>query len=129
MAKPRLTRVQREQVLEALADLGSNATPDTVSERVGAPISKYQMAYFRRRYGPDIQGLIKNGRNEALTAGLALKENRVKELAEYAGDLKSRSRSLPIGVGKEWRATLKQISEEVGDTKDSGVLTILVKRE
>ena len=131
MAQKRLTAKERERLLACLADLGVSSTRSIVEEQTHLHLSDRQLNYYRKRYGPDIQELVAEGRERALLEGLSQKSERVRQLTDYAKDLRTRRRKMPLEIGKEWRATLRQIAEELEDIQPRGedVITIRVVRE
>jgi hypothetical protein len=117
---PKLTAEQREQLLEWLA---SGYSPDALRAlmiRAGIPsLDSSTLSYYRTTYGTRIDELRKIRYSEALSTGLATREERVERLKKHADEL-DEIKWVPDKNGrlwneKAWRETLDQIAEECGD--------------
>lgn len=79
VAANKLSKLQRLALLEWLsAEYETNVIKGLAS--VFDPpfqVSKRQLNYYRKRYGPDIQRMREERRTEAISRGLALREERV----------------------------------------------------
>lgn len=119
MAAPKLTEEQREALLMWMA-----AEYDTrlIRRRFAAngwpDLSRAALAYYRKRYGSDIEALRKERRDSALNSGLALKEERVARLAIHADELDAikwvAGENGRYWNEKAWRETLDDIAREMG---------------
>lgn len=88
-------------------------------EREWEPLAKSTISYHRTRYAAQIDQARTSRRSRAITTGLALKEERVKRLAEHADELEAIKWVADEKTGrlwneKAWRETLDDIAKEMG---------------
>lgn len=119
MAKPKLTGEQQEALLTLLAaEYDTGLIVKWFAERNWPKLSRATFSYYRKNYWGDIDTLRKARRESALNEGLALKEERVKRLAQHADALEA-IKWEPDEHGrlwneKAWRETLDDIAAETG---------------
>jgi hypothetical protein len=120
MAKPKLTNEQRETLLTWLAaDYDSRLIALWFKEREYPEISRDTLSYYRTKYGVDIEKMRAARRESALNTGLAVKEERVKRLANHADTLEAIKwipdpKTGKLHNEKAWRETIADIAAEVG---------------
>ncbi len=119
MAKPKLTRDQRDILLQwAAAEYSYDLIAHWFKERGWEPIAHQSYSYYRQRYADEIEAARKQRRSEAMTTGLALKEERVARLQQHADELKAVMWQ-DTRYEKAYREIMEQIAKEVGDRKDN----------
>lgn len=133
MAAPRLTRAQRTQVLEWIAaDYDTGLIFAWMKEKDWPVISRRTMFHYRKHYTPTINELREQRYKDAMSTGLALKEERIKRLIKHADQLEefkfTTNKSGALVNEKAWRETLNQIAEEVGDKKANLIPSEIVVR-
>lgn len=82
----RLRKAQKEATIAWIAE---GLQSDEINERAGAyvppfSVSRQQVDYYRKSREADLAAMVAAGEAEALTTGLALKEERVKSLKRLA---------------------------------------------
>lgn len=87
-------------------------------ERGWQPPAGSLFDYYRRQLAPEIEAARKERRESALNRGLALKEERIRRLAEHADELEAikwaRDKSGRMPNEKAWRETLNDLAAEMG---------------
>lgn len=121
MAAHTLTEEQR---LTLLTWLAADYPPDIIREWARAEggwpsLSNRLLHYYRHKYATDLIALRAERRASALTTGLALKEERVAQLAAHAEALAlikwvADKKTGRLWNEKAWRETLDDIAREVG---------------
>lgn len=120
MAKPKLTNEQREILLTWLAaDYDWRLIATWFTEREWPAITRQAVHYYRQQHLDEIEALRKERHVEALTRGLALKEERVARLKQHADELEAIKwvpdpKTGKLHNEKVWRETLDDIAKEVG---------------
>lgn len=137
MAAPKLDEEQREALLMWLAaEYDTRLIRQWFAAREWPSLSRAAFAYYRKRYGQDIETLRAERRDRALNSGLALQSERIARLAAHADELDT-IKWVPDEHGrlwneKAWRETLDDIAKEMGQRKQSveqsGNITIRVER-
>lgn len=123
MAAPKLDEEQRETLLMWMAaEYDSRLIRKWFSAKEWPSLSRAAFAYYRKRYGHEIEALRAERRGSALNTGLALREERVARLAAHADELEA-LKWVPDEHGKfnnekAWRETLADIAAEVGHRKN-----------
>lgn len=116
---PKLTKDQRVQLLTWLAaDYDSSLINQWFAEREWPVLSRAALTYYRNKHRETIETLRTQRRTEALTTGLALKEERIARLKAHADALEA-IKWVPDKNGrlwneKAWRETLDDIAKETG---------------
>lgn len=123
MAANRLTRAQRDYLLQLIAADYDVKIIRAKARAFAEPfeVSKRQLHYYRRRYAQEIERQRARRRSDAISKGLAIKEERIARLKEVAGQFEQR---LALGLQgvqikdavkltKEYRETLDQIAREM----------------
>lgn len=82
------------------------------------PYAETDLVAFRQQYAPEIADLQEASDREVLNSGLSRRAERVRRLSHYVETLENVLDSAPEGqvplkVGKEFRAAIKDIQEEV----------------
>ena len=119
MAAPKLETEQQTALLEWFAaEYGGPLIKKWFAERQWPALSDATLTYYRQKWAPEIEAARATRRGGATTSGLALKEERVKRLAEHADELEA-IKWIPDEKGrlwneKAWRETLDDISNEMG---------------
>jgi hypothetical protein len=125
MAKPKLTSEQKETLLMWLAaDYDSRLIAVWFQEREWPELSRATLTYYRQTYGVDIEKMRLERKESALNTGLALKEERVKRLADHADALEvikwiPDTKTGKLHNEKAWRETIADIAAEVGGRKQN----------
>jgi hypothetical protein len=120
VAAPKLTTEQRTALLEWLAaEYTAPLIRKWFKEREWPELSDPAFSYYRERWASEIDAARSARRSAALTTGLALKEERVKRLAEHADELEAIKWEPDEKTGrlwneKAWRETLDDIAKEMG---------------
>lgn len=101
-------------------------------EREWTPLDPSALTYYRRKWATAIEAARSERRTSAINSGLALKEERVKRLAEHADELEA-IKWVPDDRGwlrneKAWRETLDDIAKEMGHRR-AGVDLDVVTQE
>ena len=116
---PKLTTEQRLMLLTWLAaDYDSALIAQWFAEREWPVLSRAALTYYRNKHRAAIEDLRVQRRTEALTTGLALKEERIARLKAHADALDA-IKWVPDKNGrlwneKAWRETLDDIAQETG---------------
>lgn len=119
MAAPKLTTEIQSILLEWLAaDYSGPLIKHWFKEREWPALSDATLSYYREKWQDKIGEARTERRASAINSGLALKEERVKRLAEHADELDA-IKWLPDDKGrlwneKSWRETLDDIAKEMG---------------
>jgi len=123
MAKRKLSKSQRVALLEWIAADYDTEVIRALARQFERPfeISARQFNYYRKRYGGEIQRAREQRRTEAISSGLAVKEERVARLQAVAQGYEQRMALGLMGVDikdavkltKEYRETLDQIAREM----------------
>jgi hypothetical protein len=122
MAAPKLTNEQRTQLLAWLAAEYSETLIRRWFLASDWPtLSSAALSHYRKRWATEIAEARAARRGTAISAGLALKEERVRRLAEHADELEA-IKWLPDDKGrlwneKAWRETLDDIAKEMGERR------------
>lgn len=122
MAAPKLTEEQRDALLMWLAaEYSEGLILKWFIDRQWPAISSAAFAYYRRKWAEEIAAARAERRSAATNQGLALKEERVRRLAEHADELEA-IKWVPDEKGrmwneKAWRETLEDIAREMGHRK------------
>lgn len=131
--KPKLTAEQQSALLAWLvAEYSESLIQKWFEEREWEPLTSGTISYHRTRYADEIATARSERRSSAITTGLALKEERVKRLAEHADELEA-IKWLPdpktgrLWNEKAWRETLDDIAKEMGHRRAGIDLDILDK--
>lgn len=125
MAAPKLTNEQKVMLQRLLAaEYSGQLIRKWFVDREWPELSDATLSYYREKWTGEIEAARAERRGGALNSGLALKEERVKRLADHADELEA-IKWLPDDKGrlwneKAWRETLDDIAKETGDRK-SGV--------
>ena len=128
MAAPKLEPEQQEALLEWLAaDYSTTLILKWFQEREWPEITRYAVAYYRKRFQKTVAKLRAERREAALKRGLALKAERVARLTEHADELEA-IKWQPDEKGrlwneKAWRETLDDIAAEMGERQKSVKVT------
>ncbi len=137
MAKSKLTAEQKLQLVQWLA---ADFTSDVIrylANKKGWDLERFSnrvITYYRRKHEQKIIEAREQRHSDAMSTGLALKEERVAQLKEDAAHLEI-IKWMPDNHGrlvneKAWREVLEQIAEEVGDRnplKDQPISEIIVR--
>jgi hypothetical protein len=119
MAAPKLTNEQRAVLLTWLAaEYTGSLIRKWFQDREWPPPTDAALSYYRDRWDAAITTARTERRTSALNTGLALKEERIKRLAEHADELEA-IKWQPDEHGrlwneKAWRETLDDIAKEMG---------------
>lgn len=122
MARPKLTNEQRVALLTWLAaDYDTRLIQQWFKEKEWPELSRQLLDYYRKRFVTEIEAHRTQRRESAISSGLALKEERIKRLAEHADELEA-IKWLPDKNGRlwneaAWRETLDEIAKEMGHRK------------
>jgi hypothetical protein len=110
--------VQRKQVLTWIAaDYDTELIRKWMKDRDWPTVTPRTITFYRKKYGPTIQELREQRYSEALTTGLAKKEERVERLKGHVDELHKIMWD-PGWHGrlyneKAWRETIQQIADEM----------------
>jgi hypothetical protein len=130
---PKLNNDQRDALREWLAaEYSGPLIRKWFAEREWPALTDGALTYYRIQWADDINAARTERRASAINSGLALKEERVKRLAEHADELDA-IKWLPDEKGrlwneKSWRETLDDIAKEMGHRR-TGVDIDLVEKE
>lgn len=119
---PRLSEEQRRFLLLLLSSGQCESAIGDVFRLVGwKPLSSSSLSYYRQLWAALIEEATQRRTDEALTAGLAVKAERVAALKDHAAMLEA-IRFTPDKNGRlwnerAWRQTLEDIAIEMGDRK------------
>jgi hypothetical protein len=125
MAKPKLTNEQKEALLTWLAaDYDSRLIALWFQEREWPELSRATLTYYRQAYGIDIEKMRTERKQSALNTGLAVKEERVKRLADHADALEAIKwipdpKTGKLHNEKAWRETVADIAAETGGRRQN----------
>lgn len=119
LTAPKLTKEQRLTLLTWLAaDYDHAAIAAFFDEREWPMVSRATLTHYRKRHAKAIEDLRARRYSEALTTGLALKEERVARLKEHADKLEKlkwvAGKSGKLYNEKAWREVLDDIARETG---------------
>lgn len=133
MAAPKLTIEQRSALLEWLAaEYSAPLIRKWFKEREWPEPTDPALSYYRDKWSTEIAVARQERRTTAITSGLALKEERVRRLAEHADELEA-IKWLPdpktgrLWNEKAWRETLDDIAKEMGHRRTGLDVDILDK--
>lgn len=117
MAAPKLNTKQRHKVIEWVAAGVPTDEIKRLAKEKGFPqLSTNSISYYRRTYAPEI-ATAGDELSKHIEAGLAVREERIRQLCEYAEELKQyrliQDENGRLVNSKEWRDTLRQISDEM----------------
>jgi hypothetical protein len=118
--KPKLNEEQRSALLTWLAaEYSEPLIQKWFAEKKWEPLAKSTISYHRTRYAKQIEEARSGRRSAAITTGLALKEERVRRLAEHADELEAikwvpDEKTGRLWNEKAWRETLDDIAKEMG---------------
>ena len=127
---PKLTPEQKDALLRWLsAEYSGPLIRKWFTDREWPDLSDAAFTYYRNLWSEEIDAARVKRRNSAITTGLALKEERIKRLAEHADELDA-IKWLPDERGrlwneKAWRETLDDIAKEMGHRR-TGVTNLNV---
>lgn len=116
---PKLNTEQQEALLQWLAaEYSGPLIRRWCKEREWPTVNDSTLSYYRARWAADIAAARQQRRAGAISQGLALKEERVRRLAEHADELEA-IKWVPDEKGrlwneKAWRETLDDIAKEMG---------------
>jgi len=122
---PKLTPEQRNALLGWLAaEYAGPLIRKWFVERAWPDLSDAAFTYYRDRHADEIAAARQERRASAINTGLALKEERVRRLAEHADELEAIKWVADEKTGrlwneKAWRETLDDIAKEMGHRKQS----------
>lgn len=134
MAAPKLVNGQRLALLTWLAaDYDTSLIIKWFRDRNWPALDRDDVFYYRKRFRQQIEAVRAERHTNALTSGLALKEERIERLKHHADELEA-IKWLPDEKGrlwneKAWRETLADIAAEMGDRKQPVVHSGEVKHE
>lgn len=131
--KPKITQEQRNALLNWLAaEYSEPLIRKWFEEREWDPLSPSALTYYRRMWADEIETARTARRSQALTTGLALKEERIRRLAEHADELEAikwkTDKRGRLWNEKAWRETLDDIAKELGHRRQ-GVDLAVVEQE
>lgn len=126
MAAPRLSKEQQDALLMWLAaDYSETLIGKWFVDRKWTPLSSSNVSYYRKKFAPEIEAARKERHNSALNTGLALKEERLKRLAEHADELEAikwePDENGRLWNEKAWREVLDDIAKEMGHRRMNSV--------
>jgi hypothetical protein len=130
---PKLNEEQRNALLVWLAaEYSGPLIKKWFAEREWPEISDAGVSYYRKEWAEEIADARSKRRRSALSQGIALKEERIRRLAEHADELEA-IKWLPDEKGrlwneKAWRETLDDIAKEMGHRR-TGVDVDVIDRE
>lgn len=123
MGRPRLLKAQRLALLTWIAADHEIGVIRSLATAFDPPfeVTRRQLNYYRTRYGGEIQSMREQRWAEAISRGLAVKEERVARLQRLAGLYERRIALFGYGgdiadvtkATKEYRETLHQIAQEM----------------
>lgn len=119
MAAPKLTTEQQTALRQWFAaEYGGPLIKKWFKEREWPELSDATLSYYRARWADEISAARQERRASAINSGLALKEERVKRLAEHADELEAikweSDEKGRLWNEKAWRETLDDIAKEMG---------------
>lgn len=120
MAAPKLTTEQRDALRTWLAaEYSGPLINKWFKEREWPEIDDSAFTYYRNKWAGEIEEARKERRGTAITTGLALKEERIRRLAEHADELEAikwvpDEKTGRLWNEKAWRETLDDIAKEMG---------------
>lgn len=120
MAAPKLTTEQRDALrIWLAAEYSGPLINKWFKERGWPELDDSAFTYYRNKWADEIGLVRQERRSTAINSGLALKEERIKRLAEHADELEA-IKWLPdektgrLWNEKAWRETLDDIAKEMG---------------
>lgn len=131
--KPKLNEEQRSALLMWLAaEYSEPLIQKWFIEKKWEPLAKSTISYHRTRYAKQIEEARAARRSAALSEGLALKEERIRRLAEHADELEAikwvpDEKTGRLWNEKAWRETLDDIAKEMGHRRTGIDLDVLDK--
>lgn len=122
MAAPKLQPEQRAALLTWLAaEYSEGLIRKWFAERQWPEIDPSALTYYRRKWAGEIERARAERRASALSAGLALREERVRRLVEHADELEAikweSDENGRLWNEKAWRETLDDIAREMGQRR------------
>lgn len=119
MAAPKLTIEQRDTLLIWLAaEYSGPLIAKWFAEKEWPSLDPSALTYYRQKYQAEIESARAARRDSAINTGLALKEERVRRLAEHADELEAIKWQTDdkgrLWNEKAWRETLDDIAKEMG---------------
>ena len=133
MAAPKLTVEQRDALRTWLAaEYSAPLIRRWCKEREWPEPTDPALSYYREKWANELAAARQERRAGAINSGLALKEERVKRLAEHADELEAIKWVADEKTGrlwneKAWRETLDDIAKEMGHRRTGIDLDILDK--
>lgn len=130
MAKNKLTKAQRDQLLEWCgADYSPTLVIKWFADRKWPELTTQAISYYRKRYQATIEQLRDDRLSAALSRGLALKAERIQRLKEHADRLEAIKWQADLVTGrlwneKAWREVLDDIAKEMGHRRQGVDLTL-----
>lgn len=129
MAAPKLTKEQRLQLLEwVIADYSFDVIAQWFVKREWPELTPAAHTYYRNRNRAKIEALRAERHAQALTTGLALKEERIQRLKEHADTLEAikwqADKNGRLWNEKAWREVLDDIAREMGHRRQGIDLTL-----
>lgn len=122
MAAPKLNPDQRAALLTWLAaEYSEGLIRKWFEERAWPTVDSSALTYYRKKWAAEIAEARAERRSSALTKGLALKEERLRRLAEHADELEAIKWDADdkgrLWNEKAWRETLDDIAKEMGQRR------------
>ncbi len=121
MAAPKLEPEQRASLLTWLAAEYSEGLILRWAKDGGFELTSQGLSYYRKKWAAEIEEARSKRRSAALSKGLALKEERVRRLAEHADELEAIKWEADdkgrLWNEKAWRETLDDIAREMGQRR------------
>ena len=116
----KLVKVEREQVIDWISEFNTpTEVSNLVKEFFGKDVTPQSIGHYQKRYAKTIEKKQKKFLDGLMEIPEANKTLRVKRLSSVAKKLRGKM-DLPgrgwLSIVSEYRATLKQIAEEVEDT-------------
>lgn len=133
LAAPKLTTEQRSALLKWLAaEYSGPLINKWFAEREWPTVDDAMFTYYRDKWADEIAAARAERRANAINSGLALKEERIKRLAEHADELEA-IKWVPDDKGrlwneKAWRETLDDLAKETGGRR-TGIDVDMATRE
>lgn len=124
--KPKITAEQHDALLIWLAaGYSEPLIRKWFEEREWEPLAKSTISYYRSQHRAAIEAARAERFADALTTGLALKEERVQRLKDHADELEA-IKWVPDKNGrlwneKAWRETLDDIAKEMGQRRSDAM--------
>lgn len=131
--KPKINAEQQSALLAWLAaEYSEPLIRKWFEERKWDTLAESTISYHRTRYAAEIAAARQERRASAINSGLALKEERVKRLAEHADELEAikwvpDEKTGRLWNEKAWRETLDDIAKEMGHRRTGMDVDIIDK--